>query len=82
MVRSAGIPSHREKTQQFKYKHPLDYLFYARNVTIVGASPNPNFGAGFFISYKDEAELLGVDAIKHGNGEHTYGPAVIIIGKK
>ena len=39
-------------------------------------------GAGFSISDRNEAELLGVDANKHGNGEQTYGPAVIIIGKK
>ena len=39
-------------------------------------------GAGFSISYRNEAELLGVDANKHGNGEQTYGLAVIIIGKK
>ncbi len=50
MVRSVGIPNETENMRRFGYKHPLDFLFYARNVTIVGASPNPNFGAGFFIS--------------------------------
>ncbi len=39
-----------EIQRQFEYKHPLDYLFYARNVTIVGATPKPNFGVGMFIS--------------------------------
>ncbi len=33
-----------------EYNSPLDYLFYAQNVTIVGASRNPNFGTGFFLS--------------------------------
>ncbi|MHA1265030.1 MAG: CoA-binding protein [Candidatus Helarchaeota archaeon] len=32
------------------YRHPFDYLFYARNITIVGATPKPNFGVGMFIS--------------------------------
>ncbi len=30
--------------------HPLDPLFFPNNVTIIGASKNPNFGSGFFIS--------------------------------
>ncbi|NVM30488.1 MAG: CoA-binding protein [Candidatus Helarchaeota archaeon] len=50
MVDSAKNSATEEKKTDFEYKHPLDHLFYARNVTIVGASPNPNFGAGFFLS--------------------------------
>ena len=30
--------------------HSLEPLFFPKNVTIVGASKNPNFGSGFFIS--------------------------------
>ena len=30
--------------------HPLDPLFFPKNISIVGASKNPNFGSGFFIS--------------------------------
>ncbi|MHA1145371.1 MAG: CoA-binding protein [Candidatus Helarchaeota archaeon] len=31
-------------------EHPFNRLFSPRNITIVGASKNPNFGSGFFIS--------------------------------
>lgn len=39
-------------------------------------------GAGFTITYKDDADIIGVDAIKHGGGEQTYGAGYVIIGKK
>jgi len=39
-------------------------------------------GAGFTITYKDEAEIIGVDAVKHGDGEQTYPAGHVIIGKK
>ncbi|NVM52323.1 MAG: CoA-binding protein [Candidatus Helarchaeota archaeon] len=50
MVHSENNLASDEIRTAFTYNFPLDYLFYARNVTIVGASPNPNFGAGLFIS--------------------------------
>jgi hypothetical protein len=49
---------------------------------LVGEAEGELEGAGFVVVYKDEAEFLGVDAKKHGGGEQTYGPSVIIIGKK
>jgi hypothetical protein len=39
-------------------------------------------GAGYIISGKREADLLGVDALKIDNGEQTYGPCTIVIGEK
>lgn len=39
-------------------------------------------GAGFALSEEMEADMLGVDAEKQGGGEQTYGPSVILIGKK
>ncbi len=67
MVNSANNPVTAEKKTQFLYKHPLDYLFYARNVTIVGATPNPNFGTGFFLS---------------GFGHSTYSNPVYLVNPK
>jgi len=49
MENSAEISMPKER-KNFEYHHPLDYLFYARNVTIVGATPKPNFGVGMYIS--------------------------------
>jgi acetyl-CoA synthetase (ADP-forming)/acetyltransferase len=49
MENSVEIAMPKEK-RSFEYNHPLDYLFYARNVTIVGATPKPNFGVGMFMS--------------------------------
>lgn len=39
-------------------------------------------GAGYSIQYEGEAELAGVDAKKHGNGEQVYGPTVVLVGAK
>jgi len=39
-------------------------------------------GAGFTITYKDAAEIIGVDAVKDGDGEQTYHAGYVIIGKK
>lgn len=39
-------------------------------------------GAGFTITYKDEADMIGIDAVKHGGGQQTYGAGHVIIGKK
>lgn len=39
-------------------------------------------GAGFAVTYQEETDFLGVDATKHGNGEQTYGPCFVIVGKK
>ena len=39
-------------------------------------------GAGYSIRYENEAELVGVDATKHGNGEKVYGPAVVLVEDK
>jgi acyl-CoA synthetase (NDP forming) len=50
MVGTPKSPATVETQPHFKYNHPLDYLFYAKNVTIVGATPKPNFGVGMFMS--------------------------------
>jgi acetyl-CoA synthetase (ADP-forming)/acetyltransferase len=47
---SAKSPASDRLQAQLEYRHPLDYLFYARNITIVGATPKPNFGVGMYIS--------------------------------
>ncbi|TFG04780.1 MAG: hypothetical protein EU536_03810 [Promethearchaeota archaeon] len=47
---SAKSPPVNKSGSHLDYKHPLDFLFYARNITIVGATPKPNFGVGMFIS--------------------------------
>ncbi len=39
-------------------------------------------GAGFKIVYNDSADMIGVDAVKHGDGEETYSAGYVIIGKK
>ena len=39
-------------------------------------------GAGFSIESQSNADILGVDALKHGGGEQTYSGAVLIVGKK
>lgn len=39
-------------------------------------------GAGFNIVYEGNAEGIGVDARRHGDGEQKYGPAFVFIGKK
>jgi len=50
MVDTIETSIEKEKERSFQYKHPLDFLFYARNVTIVGATPKPNFGVGMYIT--------------------------------
>ena len=49
---------------------------------LVAQAEGELLGAGYSFSYKDEAEFLGVDAKKHGNGEQIYNSAVIVVGKK
>ena len=39
-------------------------------------------GAGYILSKVDEVSFLGVDAVKHGDGEQTYTYAAVIVGKK
>ncbi|UCG56376.1 MAG: hypothetical protein JSU70_16125 [Phycisphaerales bacterium] len=39
-------------------------------------------GAEYAIVYEGEAELVGVDATKHGDGEQVYGPAFVLVGAK
>lgn len=46
----AKIPTDVETQPHFVYNQPLDHLFYAHNVTIVGATPKPNFGVGMYMS--------------------------------
>jgi len=50
MVGTAKSPAAAENQPHFEYTTPLDHLFFARNVTIVGATPKPNFGVGMFMS--------------------------------
>jgi hypothetical protein len=38
-------------------------------------------GAGYLIVYECEAELVGVDATKDGNGQQRYGPTIVLIGE-
>lgn len=39
-------------------------------------------GAGFHVTYHKDADILGVDATKHGGCEDAYGASVVIIGEK
>jgi hypothetical protein len=39
-------------------------------------------GAGFNITYQDDADGLEVDATKQGSDSQAYGPSFVIIGKK
>ena len=50
MVGTAKSPVTTEIQPHFEYNKPLDHLFFARSVTIVGATPKPNFGVGMFMS--------------------------------
>ena len=39
-------------------------------------------GAGFTVVYEGDADAIGVDAKRCGDGEQTYGPAYVIAGTK
>jgi acyl-CoA synthetase (NDP forming) len=67
MVNTIETSVEKEKEKNFQYNHPLDFLFYARNVTIVGATPKPNFGVGMFIT-----------AFRHSN----YSKPVYLVNPK
>jgi hypothetical protein len=47
---------------------------------LVAQAKGELIGAGFRILGEYEAEMLGVDAVKFGQGEQTYGPATVVIG--
>jgi acyl-CoA synthetase (NDP forming) len=67
MTKAVQTQTDDKKTQSFEYNHPIDYLFYPRNVTIVGATPKPNFGVGMYIT-----------AYRHSN----YSGAVYLVNPK
>lgn len=50
--------------------------------TLVAEAEGQLQGAGFVLTFRGEADVLGVDAQKHGGGEQTYHSAVILVGER